>query len=333
MAARLRFLAATFAGVLTVMFGAPAAAQSVAMIDVRPSLIWRAPAGCPDAASLRARVEQRLERSLDDVVIGIEVDVAFVPGRRAVGPALRAGRYVARVDLRAMTVANDVRTLTSKHCHELADAVAVIVTRVASDAIAKQRVAAREQDSASVRVASIASPPPRAKPRPWTVGARVSGVSGIGVIPKVGLAAELALTLRRKDMLAELAGTRWLTSAAQFHDGAPAKVDVNLDVAAARVGWRPATLPLRAWLAVEIGDMGGANLKLPSQQLESGRWIAAGAGFGVAWQITPWLRLLGTNETMLAIDRVRFTLGDGIVVYAPSPMSFRASAGLELGWH
>jgi hypothetical protein len=45
-----------------------------------------------------------------------------------------------------------------------------------------------------------------------------------------------------------------------------------------------------------------------------------------------WLRLVGTNETMVAIDRVRFTTGSGLVVYAPSPMSFRASAGIEVGW-
>jgi hypothetical protein len=301
-----------------VLASAPAAAQSIAMIDTRPSLSWRAPAGCPDAASLRARVERRLERSLDDVVIGIEVDVAR-----------SGGRYVARIDLRAMTVANDVRTLTSKHCGELADAVAVIVTRVASDAIAKKLVAVRDDQPEAVVVESVEVP---AAPRVWSVGARLSGVSGIGVIPKVGLAGEFAITVRRNDTLAELAGTRWMMSAAQFHDGAPAKVDIDLDVAAARFGWRPATLPLRAWTSVEVGKMDGNKIRLPSQQLESGRWVAAGAGFGVAWQMTPWLRLLGTTETMLAIDRVRFTLGDGIVVYAPSPMSFRASAGLEVGW-
>ena len=312
-------MTARFAALLVVLFGGAAHAQSVAMIDSRPSLTWRAPAGCPDAASLRARVEQRLERSLDDVVVGIEVDVA-----------LAAGGYVARIDLRAMTVANDVRTLTSRHCSELADAVAVIVTRVASESIAKQRVAVRDDDDpVATTTAAIQLP---VKPRVWTLGARLSGVSGIGVIPKVGLAGELAITLRRHDTLAELAGTRWVASAAQFHDGAPAKVDVDLDVAAMRFGWRPAALPLRAWTSVEVGHMYGNNIRLPGDQLESGRWIAAGGGFGVAWQMTPWIRLLGTTETMLAIDRVRFTLGDGIVVYAPSPMSFRAAAGIEVGW-
>ena len=293
-------------------------AQSVAMVDPRPTLEWRAPEGCPDADSLRARVERRLERSLDDVAIGVEVDVA-----------LSAGRYVARIDLRAMTVANDIRTLTSTHCAELADAVAVIVTRVASEAIARKRVAARED----LQRQHVVDPPaPRAKPRMWSIGGRASAVSGIGIIPKVGLAAEVALVVRRDDMLAEVAGTRWLDSYAQFHDGSPAVVSVVLDTAALRAGWRPKHLPLRIWSSLEYGFMAGNSVKLPTEQLDSGRWIAAGIGFGVAWQMTKWMRLVGTNETMLAIDRVRFTLGDGLVVYAPSPMSFRAAVGLELGW-
>lgn len=318
-------MAARSLAILLLLASAVARAQSVAMIDPpRPTLTWRAPAGCPDAASLRTRVEQRLERSLDDVVVGIEVDVS-----------LTAGRYVARVDLRAMTVANDVRTLTSTRCAELADAVAVIVTRVASDAIARRRIAissAVPRDDLELEASTVESLQLPTKPRAWTLGARVSGVSGIGVIPKVGLAGEVAITLRRHDTLAELAGTRWVASAAQFHDGAPAKVDVDLDTAAMRLGWRPATLPLRAWTSVEVGHMDGNNVRLPGEQLESGRWVAAGGGFGVAWQMAPWIRLVGTTETMLAVERVRFSLGDGIIVYAPSPMSFRTSVGLEVGW-
>ena len=152
------------------------------------------------------------------------------------------------------------------------------------------------------------------------------------MIPKVGVAAEVAIVLRRDNLLAEVAGTRWLDSYAQFHDGAPAVVNVLLDTAAGRYGWRPKHLLLRVWTAVEFGLMAGNSVKLPTEQLESGRWIAAGVGFGVAWQFNKWLRLVGTNETMVAIDRVRFTMGNGLVVYAPSPMSFRASAGIEVGW-
>jgi hypothetical protein len=304
---------------LLVTLSAAANAQTIAMVDAPRTLAWRAPAECPDARSLRDRVERRLERSLDDVVVGVEVDVALV-----------AGRYTARIDLRALTVANDIRTLTSRRCDDLADAVAVIVARVASEQIARRRVATRDDDSevvAAVKLQPLAAAPPHT----WSIGARVAGVSGIGVIPKVGLGGEVALTLRRHNVMAELAGTRWFASTAQSHDGSPPKVDVDLDTAAARAGWRPVDLPLRAWLAVEAGHIYGNNIALPSQQVESGTWLAAGAGFGVAWQMTKWLRLLGTTETMIAIERVRFTL-DGVAVYAPSPMSFRTTCGLEVGW-
>ena len=37
-------------------------------------------------------------------------------------------------------------------------------------------------------------------------------------------------------------------------------------------------------------------------------------------------------KLQILLDRARFSLGDGIVVYAPSPLSFRASVGLEIGW-
>ncbi len=303
--------------VLFVGWVAPAGAQSVAMVEPPPGLVWRAPAGCPDAASLRARIERRLERPLDNAIAGIEIDVA-----------MSGASYVARIDLRAITVANDVRTLRSTHCAELADAVAVIVSRVASEAIANKRVAVREEEPATI-IVDTAPPPP--KVRLWSIGARVSGVSGIGIIPKVGVAAEMAITARRDELMIEVAGTRWLDSWAQLHDGAPAVVDVGLDVAAARVGWRPPNLPLRAWGAVEVGLMDGVNLDIPGEQFDAGRWIAAGAGFGVAWQMNKWVRLVGTNETMLAIERMRFSTG-GEVVYAPAPMSFRASAGIEVGW-
>ena len=307
-----------FAVLITV--AATAHAQSVAMVDSPPSLTWRAPAECPDLDSVRARVEQRIERSIDGAVRGIEVDVA-----------LAAGRYIARVDLRAVTVANDVRTLNAKRCSELADAVAVIVARVASEAIAKQRVAVRDEADASTTKLVDLPPPVQAKPRVWTLGARVSAVNGIGVIPKVGVAGEGAITLRRKNTMIELSYTRWFDSAAQHHDGGPPKVDVVLDSVCARYGWRPTALPLRAWAAFEWGYMSGTERKLPDQ-LQEGRWLAAGAGFGIAWQMKPWIRLFGANETMVAFDRLRFTNGSGAVVYAPSPMSFRTIVGLEAGW-
>src|SRR5262249_46367101 len=98
-----------------VVTAAPAAAE--------PAFAWQAPAACPDAGDMPARIERRLGRALDEVAVGISIDIAAEPTG-----------YVARVDARAVSVENGERTLTSKRCDELADAVAVIVARLATEA-------------------------------------------------------------------------------------------------------------------------------------------------------------------------------------------------------
>ncbi len=303
------------------------------------TLGWTAPKACPDVASLRARIERRLERSLDEVEVRVDIEVSK-----------RRGQYIARVDLGAVTVANDVRTLTSRRCSDLTDAVAVIVARVASEAAAAATtravravrvVVATAEPAVATVIPSVPTSndrvdqgPPFTSGKPalrrWVIGARVSGLSGIGIIPQVGLGGELAITVRAGNHLAELGAARWNTSAGQFHDGGPAKVDVNLDATMLRFGWRPTDMPLRAWAAVEVGAMHGSGVDFG--QVAEGRWIAAGTGFGVAWQMKPWIRLVGGTEVMLAIERMRFTGSDGIDVYAPSPMSVRTTCGLEVGW-
>lgn len=306
------------AGLILASWAARAAAQPAEL-----GLAWQAPAACPGADSVRSRVEARLGRSLDDVS-GISIAVAVANHR-----------YVARIDLGAVTVANDVRTVTSTRCDELADAVAVIVARAAGEhrAAQKSHLAMRVARADDGPAATISAALPRAAPavRTWSLDVRISGVSGVGVIPKVGLGGELAVTLRRKNALVEVAETRWVTSAAQLHTGGPAHVDVGLDATALRLGWRPALLPLRAWASVEAGSMYGTGVALDNSQLGSGRWLAAGAGFGVAWPISRWVRLVGTTEVMVAVERVQFSLGDGMTVYAPSPMSARTTCGLEIG--
>jgi hypothetical protein len=292
---------------LVLAIAAPARAQGGDELGIA----WQAPAACPDAAAVRARIAQRIATE-PDLPVTIEV-------------AQLGARYVAEVDL-----GGDIRTLASARCDDLADAVAVIVARAASEHhAAPRRLAMREPEQPEVTVHSVLEAP---RPRAWTIGARLSGVSGIGVIPEVGLGAELAITLRRHSTLAELAATRWALSEAQLHAGAPAKVDVGLDVTAMRIGWRSENRPLRGWMSVEAGTMYGSGVSLANAQVGEGRWVAAGAGFGVAWPMTRWLRLVGTTEVMLALDRVRFALSDGQVVYAPAPMSARATCGIEVGW-
>jgi len=305
---------------------------------------WRAPRGWPSASELTHRIEQRLEHSLDDVALDVAVTVTRV-----------RGHHVAVV----ATSGHAARRLEAVRCDELTDAVAVVVARIVADAFAEQsagdldagvdvdaieiepppsrsaRVAADDSDSPLVdRGASPpATPATGYVPRPWTISARMSGVSGIGVIPRVGLGGELAVSVRAGEHLAELGASRWVASAAEFHAGTPSNVDVNLDATIGRYGWRPALLPVRAWLVVEVGTMHtGRSVAIPGAGADSSRWIATGAGFGIAWQMTPWIRLFGSTEAMVALRRGHVASDDGMDIYVPAPMSVRTTCGLEVGW-
>jgi hypothetical protein len=283
-----------------------------------PAFVWRAPPDCPGAGDVRSRIEHRLGRSLDEVAAAITVVVAAVP----------AG-YVARVDPRAVTVDNDVRTLTSRRCDELADAVAVIVARLASRA-ARVGLAVGEAPDRRPIVSEHAIEPVPAT-QTYGGGVRVLGLSGIGRIPSVGLGAEVAAFVRRHDKLAEIAFARWNDSTLHLHTGAPAGVGIGLDVITLRLGWSPAHLPIRSWVAGELGQLRAAGVALVDPQTGTARWSAVGAGFEVAWPMFPTVRLVGTFELAVPLERAGIQLNDRVELYRPSWLTAHTALGLELG--
>jgi hypothetical protein len=152
------------------------------------------------------------------------------------------------------------------------------------------------------------------------------------VLPGVGLAGELALYGRRHAYFAEVAATRWARNAKYLADGAPGAVDVRLFTAALRAGWSPPNMYIRAWAVGEVGPMTGEGIALSDPRIGTGRWTAAGAGFGVAWPMWERARLVGSVEFLAVLERVQFVLTDGAEVYRPAAGLARCALGLEIGW-
>jgi len=277
------------------------------------ALVWQAPNSCPEVTEIRARIERRLGRPMEQAVHGIAVEIA-----------LEDRRFVARIDLRAVTVENEVRVLTSARCDELADAVAVVIARIAAEHGGPEEV------RAAPRIA-LAVAPPEARSR-WGGGLRLEGVSGIGALPRIGLGGELAAYVQRDTAYVELSATRWMPSARFLHAGAPGRVDVRIDAAMLRVGYRSRRLPLRGWLSGEVGSVRGEGVALDDMQAGDGRWIALGGGFGVAWSMTRRARLVGVLETLVPLERARFLLSDGGLVFRPDAITVRTGLGIEVGW-
>jgi hypothetical protein len=275
-------------------------------------LTWHAPTACPGADEVRARIERRLGAPLDQLVHGVEVAITVDDGER---------RFVARIDLRAVTVANEVRTLTSARCDELTDAVAVVIARIAAER--RQLPAARAERTAEVLAPAAESP------RLWGAGFRALGMSGVGATPGIGVAGEVAVFARRGSTFVELALARWMRSPRYLYMGSSGRIDIGLGVTIARVGWGPENMPLRGWLSAELGSLEGQGATFQS---DVARWVGVGGGFGVAWPMTPRTRLVGVVEAVVPLQRGRFMLTYGHEVYRPDIASARCGFGLEVGW-
>ena len=289
--------------------------------SAEPGFVWEAPASCPDGDEVRARIERRLGAPL--AIQGVEVAIT------------RSGTmFVAHVDTRGVTVANQIRTLSSTRCDELADAVAVVVARLASEwrrgEQERQRVAVRPAaaDESSEQTSAVVTTPTG---RTWGYGVHLMALSGIGTVPQVGVGGELSLFVRRDDYFGELGFARWATRSAYLVAGAPGRVEVGLDVITARIGWSPTRMPLRAWLGTEIGTMRGKGQSLANPMAGDAPWVAVTAGFGVGWPMTRYARLIGTFEIAVPTSRVDFELAQSGSIYSSSAAAARCALGLELG--
>jgi hypothetical protein len=118
---------------------------------------------------------------------------------------------------------------------------------------------------------------------------------------------------------------------------APERVELGLDVWTLRGGWASQTMPLRAWLLVESGELAGQQkatdmiARMVGAVDSQRRWLAAGGGFGVAWPMADYARLVGTVELAIPIEREPMRMMTG-AEFEPDPAAARANLGLEVGW-
>ncbi|MGE0548384.1 MAG: hypothetical protein AB7R00_15065 [Kofleriaceae bacterium] len=294
-------------------------------VEAEPQFSWDVPASCPTSAQLRERIEHQLGGPANDVLSAIEISIQ------------RTSRgFVASIDLRGLTVENDVRELRARRCDALADAIAVIVARLATQARATPRAAPREPPIVELAVAHTAPSvpsmvrrharvridPPASKLRTWSGGLRVLALSGIGAQPSVGFGGELAGFVGHNNLIAELAVSHWAPRVAVPSAGAGG-VDVGLKIVTVRVGWTPRPSPVRIWAGAEWGSMGfGTNYEFGTEP-----WAAVNGGFGVAWRFSPRIHLIGLLELAVPIAS---TMMDGRQLYRPSPAAVRSAIGLEI---
>lgn len=171
----------------------------------------------------------------------------------------------------------------------------------------------------------------------WGGGVRLTGLSGVGALPGVNLGAEVAVFVRRDERFIELGLGRWVPQETYVVAETPERVELGLDVWTLRGGWASTTMPLRAWLLVEAGELAGQRAvtgmiaRMVGAVEDERRWLAAGGGVGVAWPMSDRARLVGTVELAIPVARtpMRMTTGSD---FEPDPAAARANLGIEVGW-
>jgi hypothetical protein len=213
------------------------------------------------------------------------------------------------------------RELVATTCDELVAAIALILGRTAP-------IAASSADTATIAppveapIIEAAWVTPRARAE-WSLGAHAAVVAGIGMLPRVGVGGELAMTGRREQLFAELGYADWRTTADSAGDFA-----FGLWTIDARVGWRSRRLPIAAWLVGELGKASAVETgTMPSPAVASG-YAAVGAGVGARIRVTRWLDGVAAVEGLYAVERPRFEMVT-VSVFEPSVVAAQASIGLS----
>ena len=173
----------------------------------------------------------------------------------------------------------------------------------------------------------------------WGGGVRLTGLSGIGALPGVNFGGEVAVHVRREEIYAELALGRWKPEESYtVMESVDHHVDLKLDVWTLRAGWASMSMPLRAWVLFEVGELAGPRgmpgvvSRMMSGDTPSQRqWRAGGGGVGVAWPISNQARLIGNLEMAIPLNREPLVL-DRYGAYEADPIVARYSVGLEVGW-
>lgn len=171
----------------------------------------------------------------------------------------------------------------------------------------------------------------------WGGGVRVTGLSGIGALPGVNIGAEVAAFVRLDERFLELGLGRWVPQETYVVSEQPTHVELGLDVWSLRGGWASRTMPLRAWVLAEIGEVAskreltGYIARMVGAVEKDHRWVAAGGGFGVAWPMSDQARLVGSVELAIPIQRNEMMMSTG-KPYEPDAAAARCSLGIEVGW-
>jgi hypothetical protein len=276
---------------------------------------WSGPASCLGSRALEDAIAARADRSLDELALEIDVTIDNDEGR---------GTLIAKLEVGG--VISDSRVIESDSCAELTEALGVVIARLVATLAPR-----RAEAPAPAAATRVTEPAVVSREREWNAGLRVSGIIGTGRAPGTGIAGEVGGWAAWRSFAIGISGSRWATNTAMLA-GTMSGVEVALQAVAVRAGWQPSSRRLRAWAVGELGSIRGVGVGLDQDRGGAVRWSAVGVGAGLAFRLRRQVTAVVGAEAEVVLDRAKFTVGGGTIVYRTPPFALHGSVGLELGW-
>jgi hypothetical protein len=326
------------------------------------SFSWSAPAGCPDAESVRSRA-----RSL-----------------AGAGAAVDATAEVTRADDGFHVVlhvrvngSSGERTLTAPSCADAAQSVAAILALAASTpaALASPATSVAAPAPASVStgtapppaaatgtaplpVPSVATPPPPASapspapapaptpalaatrsraptPHPGIVEGRLEADAAcdIGTLPSAAFGGEVRVSLALWRRLAlGLAAGAWLQQSDKVPGVGGASYSLlTFDASGCYELLRRGTIGLSPCLLVELGRIAAQGFDTSQNGGARPLWAGVGLGARGRWEAARWLALVAEVDGVAPTARQEFSVGHGTGSPTPLYTTSLVAARIEIG--
>jgi hypothetical protein len=265
-----------------------------------PLLAWRAPAGCPSEAHVRAAIERALDPAAQDEIRSLRAEVVAVDGGYQLDLQLATRRDVHQ------------KRMFAQLCSTFVD---VLTLELSFSAVPKSE--------------KVEPPAPPAR-LAW--GARVSGSVGSGPLPSPSPALSGALFLLTRALRLELAFDYGLPREVRYRE--PATVGGRFDAfggqarACYELALRRVALPFCA--GAELAALRGRGIGVPDPfsvtRLWAGLFVAPALSFSIVGPLSAWTEVAG----VLSLLRPRFGLGNLPLLYQPPQWSVRGALGLAV---
>jgi hypothetical protein len=294
---------------------APEASPSLAPSPTEPTplpieLRWDAPAGCPDAAAVRAGIAHGLPPAPAGFA-PMQVDVAVRP----LGERWQAALALRGTDWTA------TRTLNGATCAAVADAAGLVIGLALTSELAAHEVV-------------VAPAPPPHPPADAPLSTPLVGLafaSDVGTLPSATSGGALSLGWRRARARFELAGSLFASRAGVVTGRPDTGGLLSLASLAARGCWlwgRAASLGPCVGAGVDRVHGAGTG---PITTVQATSVAPFGAvGLRGEWRLSRRVVPFLTVEAAIPLVRARFSVENVGLVHEAAAVSFRGAAGLEL---